>query len=175
MGKKGLGISKIEILLMLPGLRKQLKRAIDKDGTLDVRDAMTSIAWFTKKLSRAARKQYREQFEAISRGFIATGCLIEKGENVMKFELGITVGEITAMLPKILSEAWEHYSDDKKISVDEAIFLVASVMEEMADAADDPDVSEFFNAQAAALRALAPFFEEEEADEPAPEPEPPVE
>jgi hypothetical protein len=166
MSKKGLGISKFEILLMLPGLRKQLKRAIDKKGTVDMEEAMTSMAWFVNKLSRAARKQYRKRFEAMARSFTATGSLIKQRGEGMKFELGITVGEITAMLPELLAAAWAHYSDDKKISLDEGVDLVATVMDSMADAADDENVSEFFFAQASALRALAPFFEEEEEPEP---------
>ena len=165
MSKPGLGITKLEILLMLPGLRQQLKRAIDKEGTLDVQRAMEAIAWFNRKLSRAAKKQYRQSFDALSRSFLATGYLIEQqgGKDMAKFELGITVGEITAMLPGILSKAWEFYSDDKKISTDEGVLLVAAIMKEMAKAADDAAVTEFFNAQAGALEALAPFFEAEEA------------
>lgn len=83
-----------------------------------------------------------------------------------KFELGITVPEIAAMLPSILSEAWGHYSDDKKISVDEGVLMVGSILDEMAKAADDDSVKAFFSAQAEALKALAPFLEEAPAEEP---------
>lgn len=79
-----------------------------------------------------------------------------------KIELGITVGEIMGMLPEVLSEAWEAYSDDKKITIDEALLLVGVILREMAEAADDPKVSDFFVAQAEAMEALAPFFVEEE-------------
>jgi hypothetical protein len=51
--------------------------------------------------------------------------------------------------------------------------MVSSIMAEMANAADDEGDADFFNAQSAALVALAPFFEEEEA--PAEEEEPPAE
>jgi hypothetical protein len=77
------------------------------------------------------------------------------------------MAEITAMLPSLLTEAWGHYADDKKLTVDEAISLVSSILNKMSDAADDGDVSDFFAAQSAAANSLIPFFEVDE--------EPPVE
>ena len=79
-----------------------------------------------------------------------------------KFELGISMGEITGMLPELLAEAWASYNDDKKISVDEGILFVSVVLDQMAKAADDSAVKDFFVAQSAALAALAPFFVEDE-------------
>lgn len=79
-----------------------------------------------------------------------------------KFELGITVGEIVSMLPKIAAEAWGHYSDDKKITTDEALELIGVILREMASAADDDAVADFLVAQAVAVESLAPFFIEEE-------------
>jgi hypothetical protein len=45
MGKKkrGIGINKVEWLLMLPGMRKHLRRSID-DGILDLEQAVYSIS-----------------------------------------------------------------------------------------------------------------------------------
>lgn len=77
-----------------------------------------------------------------------------------KIELGITVGEIMGMLPEVLSEAWEAYSDDKKITVDEGLILVGVILREMAEAADAEDVAAFFVAQAEAMEALSVFFVE---------------
>jgi hypothetical protein len=170
MGKKkrGIGINKVEWLLMLPGMRKHLRRSID-DGILDLEQAVLGAAWLSKKMMRAANKEHKPIFGSLTGALTSTAKLIAKEEEMAKFELGITVGEITAMLPEVLAAAWASYSDDKKISVDEGIDLVAVVLDNMADAADDIAVSDFFDAQAQALRALAPFFEEEEAPE---EPEP---
>jgi hypothetical protein len=173
MGKKkrGIGINKVEWLLMLPGMRKHLRRSID-DGILDLEQAVLGAAWLSKKMMRAANKEHKPIFGSLTGALTSTAKLIAKEENMAKFELGITVGEITAMLPEILSSAWTHYSDDKKITVDEGVDLVAVVLDNMADAADDPDVANFFDAQAVALRALAPFFAEEAPAEPEPAADP---
>lgn len=77
-----------------------------------------------------------------------------------KFELGITVGEITGMLPEILKEAWEAYSDDKRISVDEGLDIVGVLLVEMGEAADDEAVKELFLALADAISAVKPFTQE---------------
>jgi hypothetical protein len=172
------GVSKFELALMIPGLRKRLKIAL-KDGTLDVARGLDVATWLLWKFHKASNKQYEELFLTLSCAFNSTANLIDHKEEKMKFELGITVGEITAMLPAILSEAWMHYSDDKRISVDEGILLVATILEQMADAADDDMVVDFFEAQAAALAALAPFFveeagEEDENDDDGGEEEPPT-
>lgn len=172
MSKKGIGISKFEVLLMLPGVRKQLKKSVDKSGTLDVGDGMRTIGYVSRRLGKAARKPYKDLLESQAKAFDALGNVIDIGGQDMKFELGITVGEITAMLPELLAAAWMHYSDDKKLTLDEGIDLVGTIMDSMAEAADEENVADFFFAQAAALRALAPFFEEEEEE---PAPEPPVE
>jgi hypothetical protein len=168
MSKKGLGISKLEIALMLPGIRKRLKKTIDKSGAVDLGSGMRTVGYVFHKLKRAARKPYKNLLEKQAIAFDSLANLIDIGGQKMakKFELGITMGEITAMLPGILSEAWGHYSDDKKISVDEGIALVAFILNNMASAADDEDVADFFSAEAAALTSLTPFFEEEEEEEP---------
>lgn len=173
MGKKKRhGISKLELLTILPGFRKRLKKAL-KDGELDISEGIRTMGYVSHRLGRAAKKPYSTYLEKQAISFDSLVTLIDiGGQDMAKFELGITVGEITAMLPGLLSEAWAHYSDDKKISVDEGVLMVSSIMSEMAKAADDPQVAEFFSAQSAALVALSPFFEEEE--EPAPE-EPPAE
>lgn len=75
-----------------------------------------------------------------------------------KIELGITVGEIMGMLPGILSNVWESYSDDKKITVDEALELIGVILREMAEAADDDAVADFLVAQAEAFEALSPLL-----------------
>jgi hypothetical protein len=162
MSKEGLGISKLEILLMLPKLKKRLKKTIDKEGTLSVQQALISFGWFFNRISRAAKKKYREPFGAIAQGFIATGNLIQQqGGEEMNFELGITVPEIMGMLPAVLAEAWDAYSDDKKITVDEGLDLAAVILEQMAASADDDGVVAFFEAQAQALRAVGDLLEEE--------------
>ena len=162
MSKKGLGVSKLEVLLMLPGIRKRLRRAIDKSGTWDVGDGMRAVGHVSRRLGRAANKPYKNLLESQAKSFDSLAELIDiGGQKMAKFELGITVPEIAAMLPTILSEAWGHYSDDKKISVDEGILMVSSILTEMSKAADDEAVAAFFSAQAEALKALAPFLEEE--------------
>ena len=172
MSKMKFGVNKLEIAGLLLGVRKRVKKAT-KDGELEVAEGIRIMEYVSRKLGRAAKKPYRYYLEDQAKAFETLATLIDiGGQDMAKFELGITVGEITAMLPGLLSEAWAHYSDDKKISVDEGVLMVSSIMSEMAKAADDPQVSEFFNAQSAALVALSPFFEEEE--EPAPE-EPPAE
>jgi hypothetical protein len=171
--KKKHGISKFNLLMIIPGLRKQLKRSL-KDGELDASEGVRTIGYVSRRLGRAAKKPYSTYLEKQALSLESLGNLFDiGGQDMAKFELGITVGEITAMLPGLLSEAWAHYSDDKKISVDEGVLMVSSIMAEMANAADDPQVAEFFNAQSAALVALSPFFEEEEA--PPEEEEPPAE
>lgn len=83
-----------------------------------------------------------------------------EGHIMANFELGITVGEITAMLPEILSEAWAAYSDDKRISVDEGLDIVAVILAEMAEAADQEEVKELFLALADAIAAVKPFAQD---------------
>lgn len=163
-----LGISKLELAIILPGLRKRLKRSLPY-GTLNPVEGLKTIGWLFKKLGKASKKQYEPFFRKQSDVFYCTADLLIKEDIMAKFELGISVGEITSMLPGILSEAWTHYNDDKKISVDEGVLLAATILGEMAKAADDDAVKNFFEAQAAALAALAPFFEEEEVVE---DPEP---
>jgi len=172
MGKKNLGVTKIEMFLIGIAARKHLKKAL-KGGTLDVAKGIRVGSWLAKRLSRASRAEYKDVFTKHSNALEAVAQLIDsKEEKMAKFELGITVGEITGMLPTILSEAWAAYNDDKKISVDEGVDLVATILNQMGEAADDADVAEFFFAQAAALSALSPLLEEEPAPEPEPEPEP---
>ena len=160
-----LGISKIELALILPGLRKRLKRSLPC-GTLNPIEGLNTAAWLCGKLAKASKKEYKPLFFGWEEALYSTADLLIKEDIMAKFELGITVGEITAMLPELLSEAWTAYNDDKKISVDEGIFLVATILRKMSDAADDPAVANFFDAQGNALAALAPFFEEEEVVEP---------
>lgn len=170
MGKKNLGITKIEMFLIGIAARKHLKKAL-KGGTLDVAKGIRVGSWLARRLSKASRAEYKDVFAKNSNALEAVAKLIDsKEEKMAKFELGITVGEITAMLPVVLAEAWDAYSDDKKISVDEAVDLVATILNQMGEAADDADVAEFFFAQAAALSALSPLLEE--APEPAPEEDP---
>ncbi|MCG8430941.1 MAG: hypothetical protein MJA29_07200, partial [Candidatus Omnitrophica bacterium] len=150
--------NKFEILLMLPGLKKRLGRAIDKDG-VDLPKTLSAIAWLMRRLGKAAKKQYRQSFEEFARAFeISSKVLAEQGGSEMKLELGITMSEILGMMPTILSEAWGHYSDDKKLTVDEGVALVAVILTQMGAAADDDEVKEFFTAQAGALNALVPLL-----------------
>jgi hypothetical protein len=85
---------------------------------------------------------------------------LKEGHIMAKFELGITVGEITAMLPNVLSQAWAAYSDDKKISVDEGLDIVVVILSEMAEAADQEEVEVLFLSLADAIAAVKPFTQE---------------
>jgi len=125
-------------------------------------EGLITVGWICGKFSRAADDQYEIMFRTIEQSFYKTAEILAKEEKMAKIELGISVSEIMSMLPEVLSEAWKSYSDDKKISVDEALLLVGVILREMAEAADDPRVSDFFVAQAEALEALVPFFVEEE-------------
>jgi len=160
-----LGISKIEMAIILPGLRKRLKRSLPY-GNLDPIEGLRTVAWLCKKISKASNKEYQPLFMAWEHAMNKTADLLVKEDIMAKFELGITMGEITGMLPELLAEAWASYNDDKKISVDEGILFVSVVLDQMAKAADDTAVKDFFVAQSAALAALAPFFVEEEVVEP---------
>jgi len=168
-----LGINKLEIALMLPGLNRRFKKAVDDSGNLDVGNTLRAIGYVFHRLQRAAKKPYKNMLGEQAKAFDTLAELVDIGGQKMgkKFELGITIGEFTAMLPGILSEAWEAYNDDKKISVDEGIELVSFILEKMSEAADDPDVVAFFAAESDALASLAPFFVEDEE----PPPEEPVE
>jgi len=77
-------------------------------------------------------------------------------------DLGITPAEIMSALPTLLSEAWGHFADDKKITGDEGVLLVATLLELMAERTDNEDYAEFFGAQAAAFRIFAGLLEEQE-------------
>lgn len=156
-----LGISKLELLLMLPVLKLRIKKAFPND-TIYLTEALETIAWLFKRFSRAADKEYEQLFSSWERTFYSMANLLAKEEKMAKFELGITVGEIVGMLPKLAAEAWGHYSDDKKITTDEGLDFVGEVLRSMADAADEDAVAAFLVAQAEALEALAPLFFEEE-------------
>ncbi len=156
-----IGITRFEFLKMLPGLRKRLKRSLSC-GNLDVVEGLITVGWLCGNFSRAADDQYEIMFRTIEQSFYKTAEILAKEEKMAKIELGITVGEIMSMLPEVIAEGWKSYSDDKKITVDEALLLVATILREMAEAADDPKVGDFFVAQAEAMEALAPFFVEEE-------------
>jgi len=164
------GVSQFEFALMLPGFRRKLKKAL-KDGTLDVVLGLDAVSWLTHKFEKASKKEYKPFFGSLTGAFESTADLITfKEEQMAKFELGITIGEITGMLPVVLSEAWEAYSDDKKISVDEGVDLVATILNLMAGAADDEEVKAFFAAQSAALSALVPLLAADEVVDPPTEP-----
>lgn len=147
---------------MLPGIRKRLGGTINKEGTLDVGQGLDGVAWLTNKMARASGPEYKPLFKALTRVMNTTANLVHKEDDMsVKFELGITVGEITAMLPAILSEAWEHYSDDKRISVEEGLQIVGVILGEMADAADAEEVSNLFLSIQDTLESIAPFVAED--------------
>ena len=166
--RKGIGINKVEWLLMVPGLHKQLRKSID-NGILDVEQALLGVAYFTNRMKRAAHRDYKPIFGSLT-DTLTSVAVLTKEDEMAKFELGITVGEITAMLPTVLAEAWEHYEDDKKITVDEALLIVGVILNEMSQAADDDDVKNLFASVQATVEAIGPFVVEEEAPV-----EPPVE
>lgn len=152
-----LGISNFELMKLLPGLRKRLKKALPY-GNLDVVEGLSTVAWLCNKFSRAADSQYEEMFRTLGGTFQSMTAVLAKEEKMAKIELGITVGEIMGMLPGILSNVWESYSDDKKITVDEALELIGVILREMAEAADDDAVADFLVAQAEAFEALSPLL-----------------
>lgn len=156
---------------MLPGMRSHLRKSID-NGILDVEKALFGVAWLTQRMKKAAHKEYKPIFGSLTRTLESTAILIHKEEEMAKFELGITVGEITAMLPDVMAEAWAAYSDDKKISVDEGLGLVAVILGKMSEAADEDEVKALFSSIQETVLAVVPFVEEEEVPE---EPAEPVE
>lgn len=79
-----------------------------------------------------------------------------------KLDLGITSGELVGMVPGIISEIWGHWSDDKSISTDEAMLIVAKLFEKLGEVADPAPVQEFMAGQAQAFAALSEAFAEEE-------------
>lgn len=159
---KGLQISKLEYALMLPGIARQLNK-VGKDGTITVEEALISVGWLMNRFRKAASKKYKPIFGSLTRTIDSAAILINKEDKMAKdFELGISMSEILAMLPTILGEAWGHYSDDKKLTVDEALDLVSVILEQMSNAADDEDVQELFLAVRGTLLAIVPFVVEEE-------------
>lgn len=76
-------------------------------------------------------------------------------------DLGITPGEIIADLPALLSEAWDAYSDDKRISVEEGVVLLAVLAELLAGDVDDEQYEELFMNFATFLRSLSTTLEGE--------------
>lgn len=158
---KGIGINKVEWLLMVPGMRKHLKKAL-KGGMLDTDEALRAVAWFTNRLERAADKNYKPIFGSLTDTLESIAALT-KEEEMVKFELGITVGEITAMLPAILAKVWENYSDDKNISVAEGLEIIEVILSEMEQAADGNEVKALLASIASVVVAVVPFVEEEEA------------
>jgi len=102
---------------------------------------------------------YTLQADSISLGMALLG--VTNKEDTME-NLGITPAEIMSALPTLLSEAWGHFSDDKKISGDEGVLLVATMLELMAERTDSAEYADFFGAQAAAFRMFASLLEDKE-------------
>jgi len=170
--KKSLGISKLEIILLIPAIRKYIYRCLDKKtGTLHIGAALQATGDLVRKIGKKANKEYRNIFSSQAEALITLGValntLTAKGESKMaKIELGITPRELLSELPGLVAEIFAHYNDDQKISVDEGILIVASLFEALESASDPVEIKAFFGAQAAALRALAPLFDPpEEATE----------
>jgi hypothetical protein len=80
------------------------------------------------------------------------------GEGSKGLALGITFGELVAMLPATLSELWGEYSDDKKITIDEVALLVGHLFLRFADAADAEEAKAFLVSQGEAFVRLAPIL-----------------
>jgi hypothetical protein len=72
--------------------------------------------------------------------------------------LGITFGELVAMVPATLADIWENYSDDKKITIDEVALLVGNLFKRLSEAADPLEAKAFLTAQGDAFIALAPIL-----------------
>jgi len=102
---------------------------------------------------------YTKQADSIALG-MALLSVTEKEDTMA--DLGITPAEIMSALPTLLSEAWGHFSDDKKISGDEGVLLVATMLELMAERTDSTEYADFFGAQAAAFRMFASLLEDKE-------------
>ena len=165
--KKSLGISKFEMVFLMWTLKKQIGYAVEKDGkTIALRPLLLSIAAFIEKAGKKADKPWRPVFEEQGNALRQLSYALDHGGIKMKkIELGITPKEIMAMLPGLIGEIWPHYNDDQKITVDEGVLIGAALFEALADPTDDEYVKAFFAAKGAALRALAPLFEEEEETE----------
>jgi len=162
--KKSLGITKFEMVFLLWTLRSQIRYAVDKEtNTIAFRPLMRSLATFIEKVGKKADKPWRIAFEEQGNALRQLSYALDHGGIVMKkIELGITPKELMSMLPSLIGEIWPHYQDDKKISVDEGVLIGAAVFEALSDVTDDEYVKGFFGSQGAALRALAPLFEEED-------------
>lgn len=168
----GVGVSKLDVALIILGLRKQIIKRI-KDGAITVGEACEVLSYMFERLGKKSNHQiFRTFCFAQSKSFLDIVPIMnnwlrntEGGIDMAKIQLGITLGEIMGMIPDLISEAWGAYNDDKKITADEGVVLAAVIMEQMGAAADHPEVKAFFDSQGAALRDLAPLLEGVE-DEP---------
>jgi hypothetical protein len=162
--KKSLGINKFEMALLLLTLRQQIKYAVDeKSNTIALRPLLQSLATFIEKAGKKAHKPWRPAFDEQGNALRQLSYVLDHGGiRMKKIELGITPKELMAMIPELIGEIWPHYNDDQKISVDEGVLIAAAIFEALADPTDDEYIKAFFEAQGAALRSLAPLFEEED-------------
>lgn len=165
--RKELGINKFEVFMLIITLRNQLKYAFGKDeNSVAFRTILIALGGFIEKVGQKADPKWRAAFAEQANALQQLGYLLDNGGIAMKkIELGITGKELFAMLPGLIGEIWPHYNDDQKITVDEGVLIAAAVFDALADPTDDEYAKAFFAAQAGALRAIAPLFEEEEADE----------
>jgi hypothetical protein len=164
--RKSLGINKIEMVFLVWTLRQQIKYAVDEEtNTIALRPLLRALATFIEKAGKKADKPWRIAFEEQANALRQLSYALDHGGiRMKKIELGITPKELMALLPELLAEVWPHYNDDKKISVDEGVLIGAAIFEALADPCDDEYVKAFFEAQGAALRSLAPLFEEEDEE-----------
>ena len=144
-------------------LRKKLREQdeVTFDSALDL--VAYTLGFFYAVEKNAYFKALYKQQRASILAFRALLSSQEDKEDIMA-DLGITPGEIMSALPTLLSEAWGYFSDDKKITGDEGVLLVATTMELMAERTDSPEYAEFFGAQAAAFRIFATLIEQNQGE-----------
>ncbi len=158
-----LGITQLQWLVITARLKRRLKRVIDANGDIDVYNAVRYAGYVFYQLGKFSEPPIFKRFCFAQRGsFNALSTLIQEigGVDMAKVKLGITIGEITGMLPDAMQAAWGFWSDDKQITADEGALFVGFIMNQMSEAADHPKVKEFFLQQAEAINALAPILAE---------------
>ncbi len=173
--QSSLGISRFELILMIPGVHKKIYRLTKDAETIRIGAILRVAAEIVETLGRKANKCWNTVFTTQANALNQLAYALDKGGAEMKkIDLGITPKELMAALPLMVAQIWPHYNDDQKISADEGLIIGAIVLRALANPCDEDAIQDFFNSQAAALEGLAPLFEPEPKPEPAPEPAPPV-
>jgi hypothetical protein len=159
--KNSVGLSKIDLLLLLWSLRQKLNKAGVKNQDKVALDKLfKAFSEFINKVGRKANEPWQEFFsaQALAMMSLSTVMTHHGGVEMAKIDLGITTKELLALIPGLIGDVWPLYNDDQKISADEGIMIAAVLFRALAEPTDDQYAKAFFLAQAEAFESLAPLF-----------------